>query len=104
MSWLSQEADIGIGGISMTYQRSQAVEYSKIYSFETLTFITKANGYKSSPLLILEPFTTALWISILISLISVIIFQRFIVYKIIKNRSSDITWPLISAFLKQGKL
>ena len=86
----------------MTYERSQAVQFSKIYSFSPITFITPANGLKSSVLLILEPFTVNLWISILFALISIIIYQKFIVYKIIKKKIMDITWPLISALLKQG--
>ena len=103
MSFNFQKADIRIGGVSVTYERSKIVEYSKIYSFEAVTFITLANGLKSSVLLILEPFTTTLWISILLALIFFIIYQKFIVFKIIKDKRSDITWPLISTLLKQGK-
>ena len=88
----------------MTYQRSQAVQYAKIYSFSPITFITSAINLKFSILLILEPFTISLWISILFALISVIIFHKFIVYKIIKNKRFDITLCLISALLRQGKL
>ena len=88
----------------MTYERSQAVDYAKIYSFSPITFITKANGFRSSALLIFKPFTCTLWISILIALISVIICQKFIVYEIIKNKRYDITLPLTSALLRQGEL
>ena len=104
MSFYIQKADIGIGDISLTYERSQAVQYSKIYSITPMTFITPANGLKSSVLLIFEPFSVNLWISILLALISIIVYQKFIVYKIIKNSTTDITWSLISALLKQGKL
>ena len=96
-----QKADIGIGGISVTYQRSQVVKYPKIYSFSSLTYMTPAKSLGFSNILILEPFTTSLWISILFVLIFMIIYQKFIVYKIIKNRF-DITWPLISALVRQG--
>ena len=100
---LFQKADIGVGGVSLTYPRSQVVEYSKIYSIAPVTYITPPNGLKSPATLILEPFTVPLWFSILFALISVIIYQKFIVYKVIKNKNSDITWPLISALLRQGK-
>ena len=103
MSFNFQKADIGIGGISVTYERSKIVEYSIIYSFEAVTFITLANGLKSFVLLILEPFTTTLWISILFSLIFFIFYQKLIVFKIIKDKSSDITWSLISALLRHDK-
>ena len=99
-----QKADIGIGGISMNYQRSQAVQFSKIYSFTPITYMTPAKSLGFSAILILEPFTTSLWISIILALIFMIIYQKFIVYKIIKNRRFDMTWPLISALLRQGKL
>ena len=88
----------------MTYERTQVIQYSKIYSFSSITFITPAISLKFSILLILEPFTATLWFSILFALISMIIYQKFIVYKIINNKRSDITWPLISALLRQGKL
>ena len=87
----------------MTYERSKVIEFSKIYLITPATFITPAIGLESSILLILEPFTLSLWFSILFALISMIIYQKFIVYKIIKNKNSDITWPLISALLRQGK-
>ena len=88
----------------MTFERSKAVDYSKIYLFSPLTFITPAPGLKSTVKLVLEPFTLPVWISILFALISVIICQKLIVHKIIKNKGFDITWPLISALLRQGKL
>ena len=97
-----QKADIGIGGISMTYQRSQAVKYPKIYLFSPLTYMTPAKSLGFSNILILEPFTTSLWIIILFALIFMIIYQKFIVYNVIKNRRHDITWPLISALVRQG--
>ena len=99
-----QKADIGIGGISMNFQRSQVVQYSKIYLFSPITYMTPAKSLGFSAILILEPFTTSLWISIILALIFMIIYQKFIVYKIIKNRRFDMTWPLISALLRQGKL
>ena len=88
----------------MIYERSQVVQYSKIYSFSPITYMTPAKGFGFSAILILEPFITSLWISILFALISIIIYQKFIVYKIIKNRKFDITWPLISSLLRQGNL
>ena len=97
-----QKADIGIGGISVTYQRSQVVKYPKIYSFSPLTYMTPAKSLGFSNILILEPFTTSLWIIILFALIFMIIYQKFIVYNVIKNRRHDITWPLISALVRQG--
>ena len=88
----------------MTYERTKVIQYSKIYSFSPTTFITPAKSLGFSVVLILEPFTVTLWISILFALINMIIYQKFVVYKIIKNKSSDITWSLISALLRQGKL
>ena len=88
----------------MTYERSQAVHFAQIYLFSPVTFITPATGLRSNITLILEPFTITLWISILLTLIFVVIFQKFIVHRIIKNQNFDITWPLISEFFKQGKL
>ena len=99
-----QKADIGIGGVSVTYQRSKAVQYSKIYLTSPITYITLAKRLGFSIILILKPFTASLWISILFALIFIIIYQKFIVYKIIKNRRFDITWPLISALVRQGNL
>ena len=88
----------------MTSERSQAVDYSKIYLFSPLTFITPAPDFKSTAKLVLEPFTVSVWITILFALIFVIFCQKFIVDKIIKNKEFDITWPLISALLRQGKI
>ena len=87
----------------MTYQRSKVVQYSKIYLYSSITDMTPAKSLGFSVILILEPFTAwiTLWISILFVLIFMIIYQKFIVYKIIKNRF-DITWPLISALVRQG--
>ena len=98
-----QKADIGIGGISLTYERSQVIEYAKVYSFSPVTFITRKPDLSSHVLLILEPFTVSIWISIIFALISIIFFQKLIVYKIIKNKRSNMTWALISALLRQGK-
>ena len=98
-----QRAHLGIGGVSFTYERSQAIQYSKVYLFSPLTYITPPPGTKPPVTLILEPFDVPVWISVLFALLFVIIAQRIIIHKVIKNRKSDITWPLISCLLRQGK-
>ena len=81
-----QKADIGIGGISVTYKLSQTVQYSKIYSYSPITYMIPAKSLGFFIILILEPFTTSLWTSILFALINMIIYQKFIIYKIIKKK------------------
>ena len=99
---LFQKADLGVGGVSFTYERSQAVQFSRIYLFSPIQYITLPPGFKPPLTLILEPFTVPVWISVLFILLFVIIIQRIIVYKIINNSKLDITWALISCLLRQG--
>ena len=88
----------------MTYKRSQVVSYSNIYLFSPLTFVTPPPGLRSQAKLIIEPFSIGVWMSILLAILFIILVQRVIVYKVIKNRKFDITWPLISCLLRQGKM
>ena len=41
-----QKANTEIGGVSMTYQRSQTVQYSKIYSFSLNTDVISARSLR----------------------------------------------------------
>ena len=100
---LFQKAHLGIGGVSFTYERSQAIQFSKIYIFSPLTFITPSPGIKPHIKLILEPFQITVWITILSVLLFIISVQKIIVYKIIKDKKADVTWSLISCLFKQGK-
>ena len=97
-----QKADLGFGGLSMTYERYKAVDFSKIYLYTPVTFITPPPGLKPPVKLILEPFDLSVWITTLFSLIFVIVSQRLIVNKMIKDTKSDISWALISCLLRQG--
>ena len=97
-----QQVDIGIGGISLTSDRYEAVQFSKIYLSSPVTYITAPPGLKHPVTLIVEPFDVEIWFSIIIALFTVIIAQRIIFCKIIKDKKSDIAWALIAALLKQG--
>lgn len=97
-----QQADIGIGGLSLTSDRYEVVQFSKIYLFSPATYITPPPGFQNPVTLIVESFDVSIWFCIIIALFAVIIAQRIIFCKIIKDKKSDITWALIAALFKQG--
>lgn len=71
MTFALQTTDIGIGKVSMTDNRFEAVDYIYPYNIDSLTFsspLPTLSGYSN----LLEPFDNSIWICILSSILTII--------------------------------
>lgn len=96
---LDQKADFGIGGVSMNYERINAVPFLYPYQTDQITFVTPAESiteYYSH--FLLEPFEQSVWNSFILCILICIIFDR-----IIKNcdRKTDLLWASLVLLLRQ---
>ena len=67
----STEADLAVGGIGLTEERFQAINFSYPYTFSQLSFMTNKPKPISSSLILLSPFSLEVWISLAILILSV---------------------------------
>lgn len=68
---IDQQADIGIGGVSVTYARSRVIKYTYPHMLDTVTFVTsmpKNDHHKNDSLWLLRPFEIEVWYFFLLSL------------------------------------
>ena len=98
----SGDADFGIGGITQTKERSEAVSFSSVYLFSPVSFITPPDSLKPPITLVLEPFSIPVWMSVIFALLLIILMQWFIIEKIYKVKENHFTLPIISMILNQS--
>lgn len=72
-----EEADIGLGKLFITPERSSAVDFSYPTLYGTVTFATDKPKYISSSYAVLYPFSFYVWIAVIISLIIVFLVSYF---------------------------
>lgn len=70
-----EEADLGLGGVSLTYPRSQAVPYLYPHEVNTVTFITPAPQYQPNIYLVFKPLGLDVWLPFIFTLFVAIAFD-----------------------------
>ncbi|KAH9422612.1 hypothetical protein DERP_003289 [Dermatophagoides pteronyssinus] len=117
---INNEIDIGIGGIMMTYERFNSLNFLYPYTSDQLTFATIFPKTGINFNLLIQPFSTQVWLCLLLSLILFIIFQELKIYfgyddddddsliimtnrtgKKINYHRANIVWVAISLLLSQ---
>ncbi|OTF72641.1 hypothetical protein BLA29_000855 [Euroglyphus maynei] len=98
---MEQQADFGIGGVSMNYDRSKAVSFLYPHQMDQVTFTTSAPSmteYYSH--FLIEPFQSSVWHSFILCISICIILDR-----IIKNydRKTDLLWASLVLLLRQPR-
>ncbi|XP_054715427.1 glutamate receptor ionotropic, kainate 5-like [Uloborus diversus] len=75
------EADFAISSVSVTEERSFAVDFSVPYVIEKYLFVTRAPGTLPRYISILSPFSKTLWIIILLTVLAIYIVVRLFFIK-----------------------
>lgn len=57
----SRAADLGLCGLSVTYERNQVIDFTTYTQWNTLDFITRYPHLKPRHWLAVEPFSTSIW-------------------------------------------
>lgn len=70
-----QKADLGIGGVTLNFDRSKAVDYLYPHFISSVTFITKAPQVTSNIFLVFKPLSMDVWIYFIASLFVLIAFD-----------------------------
>ncbi|CAG2164651.1 unnamed protein product [Oppiella nova] len=99
----AHKVDFGLGGISLTDERSDAVYFSQSHIITGVTFLTRKPKPRLILTLIIKPFDDYVWTWIAVSFIAII--GTIYVFKYIdidlKFNSSAIKWAVVSAALRQ---
>lgn len=94
------QADIALSKIGYTYDRARVVNFSFPYGIETMPFATKAPAILGKEMAIIKPFTPEVWLYLLISIIFVSFFIKFLLKE--KYSMTDIVFSSIGRILLQS--
>lgn len=96
-----EEADLGLGGVSLTYPRSQAVPFLYPHEVSTVTFITPAPQYQPNIYLVFKPLGLDVWLPFIFTFFVAIVFDLFY-NRIHKDRLyNKIFWQNINIMFRQ---
>lgn len=68
-----EEADLAFSRISVTEERSHAVDFAYPYVYDTITFITDKPEYSRSRYAVFHPFSSSMWEAVFFSIIVVLL-------------------------------
>jgi len=97
-----QEADMIAADLTITTQRIEALDFSLPFLTSDLTVLAKAGGVLENPVgLVFSPFTTGLWILVLLAYLITSLLYWLISRIVTKNESciTDSFWSIGSAFI-----
>jgi hypothetical protein len=96
-----KEADIGLGAITVTYERSKAVYFLNPHIITSLSFMTSSPKVVPNLKLIMDPFDYLVWICIIIAFI-LLFFSSWIISKNLPEiKKFYLHWKIITVFLGQ---
>ncbi len=90
-----------MAGLSITYDRLQAVDFTNQHIITTITFITSSPKPESNVTLIIKPFEYSVWFYFFISFI-LMLFNKWLITRYYTQLIKfDISWAIISSTLRQ---
>ncbi|GFU06552.1 glutamate receptor ionotropic, delta-1 [Nephila pilipes] len=104
---VKNQADAALSGMTITYDRYTAVQFSIPYAFDRITFVTKKPSRKPKTWAIFWPYTLQVWIFISLSVLMVSILMTLLRNalqspKSYKKQFTDTALYMFQALLSQG--